>query len=70
MSSMSYSIERLRELARAYEAVQPLAWQEVQGIHKFLEHLKALPAAEPSVTPCPLCGMTRAAQQPCPYCGC
>lgn len=66
----NFSISRLRDLARRYEETEPLAWQEVQGIHKFLDHLGTVPAMEPAVATCPLCGMTRAAHQPCPYCGC
>jgi hypothetical protein len=70
MSTESYNISRLRDLAERYETTVPLGWQEVQGIHKFLDHLDRLPEPDAAITTCPLCGMTRAAHQPCPYCGC
>ena len=72
MSYLNYTVTRLREIAHSYEQSAPLGWQEVQGIHKFIEHLEALPTmpAEPTMSPCPLCGMARAMHQPCPYCGC
>lgn len=71
-SNSGLTVSRLREIAQAYQERVPLGWEEVQGIHKFLDHLEALPAPVDTtdVTPCPLCGMTRAAHQPCPYCGC
>lgn len=70
MTIESFTVGRLSEVAKQYEAIVPLGWQEIQGIHKFLEHLKALPTPEPEINTCPLCGMTRASHQPCPYCGC
>lgn len=70
MSTGSFSTSRLREVARRYESTVPLGWQEIQGIHKFIEHLEAMPPPDPGMVTCPLCGMTRSSQQPCPYCGC
>jgi hypothetical protein len=72
MSTASFSVGRLKEIARIYQDRVPLGWEEIQGIYKFLDHLNAIPAPPENteVSPCPLCGMTRANHQPCPYCGC
>ena len=70
MISTNFDLTQLKEAAQRYESTEPLGWQEVQGIHKFIDHLATQPTEEPNLTACMFCGMTRTNQPLCPYCGC